>query len=269
MSSKMRAGVIAGGFFAALDVARVLSPHLTGILPESLVLLLTLLLALLEFFGLGIFSGVLAAIWLDMEDYGHQFAAGGFAGAIAALVVMVSDTVLSFLLMLTPQEQSNTFATQSLFSRASVTGQVISIAILVIIAVLAALIYTIITLVISGLTALIIASGKNMAALQSIIHAQEAQARQGNGLVPPTTDELGPLDPALLPYRRPEYSPFIDNQQQQIISPWQRRRLEREGKLPPEDASAGGSVPPQAGEQGPVYRVYPPPKWRGRGPTPH
>jgi hypothetical protein len=191
MSSKMRAGLIAGGFGAALDVARVLSPNLTGILPESLVLLLTLLLALLEFFGLGIFAGALAAIWLDMEDYGHQFAAGGFAGAIAALVVMVSETLLSFLLLLTPQGQSSTFVTQSLFSRASLTGQVISISIVVVVAVLAVLVYMIITLVMGGLTALVVASGKSVAALQSIIAARETQARQGDGLAPPPNDELG------------------------------------------------------------------------------
>lgn len=267
MSSKMRAGLIAGGFGAALDVARVLSPNLTGILPDSLVLLLTLVLAVLEVFCLGIFSGALAAIWLDMEDYGHQFAAGGFAGAIAALVVMASDTLLSFILLLLPQNQPATVATQSLFPKASLFGQVITVVtilIIVVVALLAALVYMIITLLISGMTTRIGAAGKGVEALRAMIAAQEEQARQSAGLAPPTNDELGLSDPALLPYRRPEYSPFIDNQkQQQIISPWQRRRLEREGKLPPEDASYGGGSAPQAGgQQGPVYRVYPPPKWR-------
>jgi hypothetical protein len=262
MSSKMRAGLIAGGFGAALDVARILSPHLIGLLPDSLVGLLTLLLAVLEVFFLGVFSGVLAAIWLELEDYGHQFASGGFAGAIAALVVMVSDTVLSFLLLLTPQEQSNTVATQSLFSRASLSGQIISVVIVIVIAVLAALIYMIITLVISGLTAMIAASGKSIEALQAIIDAQEAQTRQSAGQAGSPTNESETIDPALLPYRSPEYSPFVDNQQHVVISPWQRRRLEREGKLPPEDASSGEHGGAYAGEQGPVYRVYPPPKWR-------
>lgn len=267
MSSKMRAGLIAGGFGAAVDVARVLSPNLTGILPDSLVLLLTLVLAVLEVFCLGIFSGALAAIWLDMEDYGHQFAAGGFAGAIAALVVMGSDALLSFILLLLPQNQPATVATQSLFSKASLFGQVITVVtilIVVIVALLAALVYMIITLLISGMTTRISAAGKGVEALQAMIAAREEQARQSAGLAPPTNEELGPSDPALLPYRRPEYSPFIDNQQQQqpIISPWQRRRLEREGKLPPEDASSGGSSAPHPREQGPVYRVYPPPKWR-------
>jgi hypothetical protein len=269
MSSKMRAGLIAGGFGAALDVARVLSPHLTGILPDSLVLLLALILAVLEVFCLGIFSGALAAIWLDLEDYGHQFAAGGFAGAIAALVVMASDTLLSFILLQVPQDQPDTVAMQSLFSRASLAGQVITVVtilIIVVVVLLAALIYMIITLLISGMTTRIGAAGKGVEALQAMIAAQEAQARQGAGMPPPPTDEVGAFDPALLPYRRPEYSPFVNNPPPQVISPWQRRRLEREGKLPPEDASSGESAAPQPGQRGPVYRVYPPPKWRG--PTP-
>lgn len=260
MSSKMRAGLIAGGFFVGFLAVAI---GLLKIVP-SLAIVLIALAGLLDLFGVGIVSGILAAIWLDLEDYGSQFAAGGFAGAIASLVVYAGNIGLTGLLLLI--HQSNPADTYTLLGLSSLPlgGLVLIILIQVIVRLLLFLVYMVVSLVISGLTTRIVASGKSIKAVQAMIAAREEQARQSAGLVPPTNDDLGPSDPALLPYRRPEYSPFVDNQQQRqpIISPWQRRRLEREGKLPPEDASSGGSSAPQPGEQGPVYRVYPPPKWR-------
>ncbi|HEX6780045.1 MAG TPA: hypothetical protein VF099_17685 [Ktedonobacterales bacterium] len=259
MSSKMRAGLIAGCFFVAFIAVAI---GLLKILP-SLAIVLIALTGLLDFFCVGIVSGILAAIWLDLEDYGSQFAAGGFAGAIASLVVYAGNLGLTGLLLLIHQPNPTDSYSQLGLSSLSLGGQVLVIILQVIVRLLLFLIYMVASLVISGLTTRIVASGKSIKAVQAMIAAREEQARQSAGLAPPTNDELGPSDPALLPYRRPEYSPFVDNQQQQqVISPWQRRRLEREGKLPPEDASSGGSSAPQAGERGPVYRVYPPPKWR-------
>lgn len=262
MSSKMRAGLIAGSFFVGFAAVAI---GLLNVVP-SLAILLIAIVNLLDFFGIGIVSGILAAIWLDPEDYGSQFASGGFAGAIASLVVNIGSLGITGLLFLVHRPNPTDSYTQLNLSHLSLTGQVLIILLQIIVRLLLLLVYMVVALLISGLTTRIVASGKSIKALQAIIEAQDAQMRQSAGLAPPPIGEPETVDPALLPYRRPEYSPFVDNQQQQqVISPWQRRRLEREGKLPPEDAS-GGSGTPRAGKQGPVYRVYPPPKWRG--PTP-
>jgi hypothetical protein len=259
MSSKMRAGLIAGGFFvgfAALGIG------LLNVLP-SLAIVFIAIVSLLDFFGVGIVSGILAANWLDLEDYGSQFAAGGFAGAIASLVVNAGNLGFTALLFLVHKPNPTDAYTQlGLSSSLSLTGQAVIIIVQVVVRVLLLLVYMIISLLISGVTTRIVASGKSIQALQAIIDAQEAQAKQGMEQAGAPTNESETIDPALLPYRSPEYSPFVDNQQHVVISPWQRRRLEREGKLPPEDSSSGGNRGPHAGEQGPVYRVYPPPRWR-------
>lgn len=259
MSSKMRAGLISGGFFVgfaavAIGLLNVLSP---------LAIVLIALVNLLDIFGVGLLSGILAANWLDFEDYGSQFAAGGFAGAIASLVVNAGNLGFTGLLFLIHKPNPTDAYTQlGLSSSLSLTGQAVIIIVQVVVRVLLLLVYMVISLLISGATTRIVASRKSIAALQSIIDAQEAQAKQSVGQVGPPTHESETIDPALLPYRSPEYSPFVDNQQHLVISPWQRRRLEREGKLPPEDASSGEHRGPPAGERGPVYRVHPSPKWR-------
>ena len=262
MSSKMRAGLIAGGFFVGFAAVAI---GLLNVVP-SLAILLIAIVNLLDFFGVGIVSGILAAIWLDLEDYGSQFASGSFAGAIASLVINIGNLGITGLLFLVHRPNPTDSYTQLNLSSLSLTGQVLIILFQVIVRLLLLLVYMVVSLLISGLTTRVVASRKNLKALQAIIEAREAQAKQSVGQASPPTDELGTVDPALLPYRRPEYSPFVDNQQQQVISPWQRRRLEREGKLPAEDTSSGANGAPPVGQQGPVYRVYPPPKWRG--PTP-
>lgn len=262
MSSKMRAGLITGGFFVGFAAVAI---GLLTIVP-SLAILLIALVNLLDFFGIGIVSGILAANWLDLEDYGSQFASGGFAGAIASLIVNIGNLGITGLLFLVHQPNPTDAYTQLNLSQLSLTGQVLIILFQIIVRLLLLLIYMVVALLVSGLTTRLLASKKSLQALQAIVEAREAQERQSAGLPPSPTGEPEMIDPALLPFRRPEYSPFVSDQQQQpIISPWQRRRLEREGKLPPEDAS-GGRGAPRAGKQGPVYRVYPPPKWRG--PTP-
>ena len=259
MSSKMRAGFIAGGFFVGFAAVAI---GLLNVVP-SLAIVLIALVNLLDIFGIGIVSGILAANWLDYEDYGSQFAAGGFAGAIASLVISAGNLGFTGLLFLVHKPNPTDAYTQlNLSSSLSLTGQAILIIVQVVVRLLLLFVYMVVSLLISGATTRIIASGKNIEALQAIIDAQEAQTRERVGQAGNPTNEPEMVDPALLPYRSPEYSPFVDNQQHLVISPWQRRRLEREGKLPPEDASSGEHGGPPAGEQGPVYRVYPPPRWR-------
>lgn len=260
MSSKMRAGLIAGGFFVGFAAVGI---GLLNVLP-SLAIVFIAVVNLLDFFGVGIVAGILAANWLEFEDYGNQFAAGGFAGAIASLVVNAGNIGFTGLLFLIHKPNPTDAYTQlNLSSSLSLTGQALLIIIQVVVRLLLLLVYMIVSLLVSGVTTRVVASGKSLEALQAIIEAQEARAKQMAGPVGSPTNEPETIDPALLPYRRPEYSPFVDNGQQQVvISPWQRRRLEREGKLPPEDVSSGENRRPSAGEQGPVYRVYPPPRWR-------
>jgi hypothetical protein len=255
----MRAGLIAGGFFVGFAAVGI---GLLNVLP-SLAIVFIAVVNLLDFFGVGIVAGILAANWLEYEDYGSQFAAGGFAGAIASLVVNAGNIGFTGLLFLIHKPNPTDAYTQlNLSGNLSLTGQMLLIIFQIVVRVLLLLVYMVISLLIGGVTTRIVASRKSIQALQAIIDAQEAQAKQNMSQPDSSTNESETIDPALLPYRRPEYSPFVENQQQVVISPWQRRRLEREGKLPPEDASSGEQEGPSAGKQGPVYRVYPPPRWR-------
>jgi hypothetical protein len=242
MSSKMRAGLIAGGFFIAFTIAFILLLNflLLNFLP-SLAVSLIIFTGFAEFFGPPILAGFLAAAWLDVEEYGRQFAAGGFAGAIAALVLELGNLGLTAALLLVQQTNPADAPAQFVLSKLPLTGQVLAVVIVIVIRLILIFIYMMIALLIGGLTARIVGSGKGIQRLQQILEEQEAQMRRP---APP------PLDPSLVPYQRPEYSPFASNQPA-VLSPWQRRRLEREGKLPGEGVMPGGGGLPETRQSGP------------------
>lgn len=231
MSSKMRAGLVAGGFFIAFTIAVILLLNflLLNVLP-SLALLVAIVTIPAGFFGPPILAGVLAAAWLDLEEYGRQFAAGAFAGAIAALVSELGSLALTAALTLVQKTNPADASAQFVLSNLPLTGQVLVVVITILVRLIVIFIYIMIALLISGLTAKIVGHRKGIQVLQRILEEQEAQMSRP---APP------PLDPSLVPYQRPEYSPFVSGKPT-VLSPWQRRRLEREGKLPEEAPGSQG-----------------------------
>ncbi len=230
MSSKMLAGLIAGGFGAALSVALVFTEMLSPF--YALLLMLTLL------FGLGMLSGALAAAWLDLADYGRQSAVGALAGLVAGAVTEVCDLVLRLVWGLIGQSSPTNALSSLIVSRLPASTGAALIAFLVIVNLVLYLVYLLIVVGISGLTTSLVGRAKTPQALQALLGEEEL-------LIAPSAAEIAgeePVDPALAPFLRPEYSPFVPQASAPPLSPWQQRRLERERQLSGED----GSLPAQA-----------------------
>ena len=219
MSSKMRAGLTAGGFGAALYIALILSFSFSSFFVPFLLIAL--------FFGLGVLAGALAAAWLDLADYGDQPSAGAFAGFIAAGVTELCDLVLRLVLAAIGKSSPTNVISNLLISRLPLETRVAFILFLIVINLVLYIMYLLIVVSISTLAAGILGRAKNTAALAAMMSAQEQSISGGRAALP--VEEL--LDPALLPFQRPEYSPFINDSPPLPLPPWQRRRLEREGKL--------------------------------------
>ncbi|HEY7349334.1 MAG TPA: hypothetical protein VH599_13555 [Ktedonobacterales bacterium] len=260
MSLKMLAGLVAGGFGAALSIGLVLSSLSFPVLAAYLALALL--------FGLGLFSGVLAARWLDLADYGHQPSAGAFVGLVAAGVTEVIDLILRLVFAAINKASPTTVLSNFIVSRLPVSTQVAHIILLIIVNLILYLIYLLIVVAISSSVTSVVGRAKTAQALQTMLDAREQALL-------PDADDAPEMDPALLPFMRPEYSPFVSEAPPPPVSPWQQRRLEREGQpfdkgrqLNPRRSQPGGTNPPGAPARGmtpgsaqprPMSRLRPPP----------
>jgi hypothetical protein len=223
MSSKMIAGLLAGGFGAALSVALVLSSLSFPVFASYLALALL--------FGLGVLSGALAARRLDLADYGHQSSAGAFAGLVAAGVTEVCDLILRLIFAVIGKASPTSVLSTLILSRLPISTEVALILLMVIVNLLLYLIYLLIVVGISSLAAEVFGRAKTPQALKALLEAQ------GLSDLPGAVDPLEePPDPALLPFMRPEYSPFVPDEPPPPLSPWQQRRLERERTLATQDS---------------------------------
>lgn len=220
MSSKMLAGLIAGGFGVALYVALIVSVSFSSLLAGCMTLALLL--------GLGVLAGALSASWLDLPDYGQQTSAGAFSGLVAAGITELCDLAFRLVMVAIGKPNPMNVISNLLVSRLPTDTEVAFILLLVIVNLLLYLIYLLVVVGISGLTAGLAGQAKSAEARTALIAAQEAEAFPNM----PADPEQELLDPALWPYQRPEYSPFIsDAPPPPPLPPWQRRRLEQEGGL--------------------------------------
>ncbi len=249
MSSKMFAGLVAGGFGIAL--------YVTSLFVALFSPLLGILLALALPPVLGVMAGVLTARWLDLEDYGHQSSAGALAGFIAAVATAVWDVVMRVVMALIDKATPSDALIRLVLSRLPASRAMLLILVLIIISLLLYLTYIMLIVGISALTASLAGYGKDVETLHAILAAQERQA------APPEPAEEA-MDPSLAPFMRPEYSPFVS--EPPVLSSWQRRRLERERKLRDADVTSGGAGVPGARRQGLASRSTPPS--RRQGPRP-
>jgi hypothetical protein len=197
MSSKMLAGLVAGGFGAALSVGLDLSASFSPQLAYSLALALL--------FGLGILSGVLAASWLDLADYGHQTSAGAFAGLIAAGVTELTDLILRLVFASISSTSPTSIFASLLSSRLPTSSDAARVLLMVLVNLLLYLVYLLILVGISGSAASFAGRAKSAEVLQAMLAEQE-QA------FPPDADEPRGVDPALLPFMSPAYSPFVSDE---------------------------------------------------------
>lgn len=247
MSSKMLAGLIAGGFGVALYIALIVSVSFSP--------LLTGCLALALFLGLGTLSGAFSAAWLELPDYGQQTSAGALSGLVAAGITELCDLAFRLVMVAIGKPNPTNLVSNVIVSRLPVGTEVAFILLLVVVNLLLYLIYLLLVVGISGLTAGIVGSAKSHEALKAMIAAQEQAALPG---MPASPDEE-PLDPALWPYQRPEYSPFISAAAPPPpLPPWQRRRLEQEG-LRADEQDQAWSSPAQGvipGENTPLSQNY-------------
>ncbi|HEU5369754.1 MAG TPA: hypothetical protein VFU69_14875 [Ktedonobacterales bacterium] len=236
MSSKMLAGLAAGGFGAALSIGLTISSQFS---PQ-----LAYFLALTLLFGLGALSGVLAAAWLDLADYGHQHAAGAIVGLVAAGLTEVADLVLRLLFATLSKASPTTMLANLLLSRLPASSDVARILFMIVINLLLYLLYLLVVIGISSAVASFAGRAKTAEALQNLLHVRQSPLPRD-----PSGEDL--LDPALLPFMRPEYSPFVSDAPPVPVSSWQQRRLER-GGLPP------GKSAPLAGKSSPLPRTSAP-----------
>jgi hypothetical protein len=214
MSSKMLAGLVAGGFGAALSIGLTLSVHFSS--------QLTYFLAVILFFGLGALSGLLAAAWLDLPDYGHQQAAGAMAGLVAAALTEVSDLVLRLLFASISSASPTSVLSNLVMSRIPAPDDAARILFMVIINLLLYLLYILIVIGISGAVASLAGRAKTSEALQALLEAHQRP-------LPRDASEEDLVDPALLPFMRPEYSPFVEEQPPIPVPLWQQRRTAPNG----------------------------------------
>jgi len=233
MSAKMRAGLLAGGFGVAFEVGVFLLSTLGVPASRLLALLLAaffLLLYLVIFFGPPILAGIMAAAWLDLEDYGRQFSVGAFAGVVVALMIGACSLILNFIQSVIQLSDPPAAQLNAVIQEIPLVDKIPGITFVIILYALGFLIFLGIMMLISGITAKIVGAGKGLGTIQRMLEEQEAEM---NKPLPP------PIDPSLAPYQRPEYSPFA-SEHEVMLSPWQRRRLEREGKLPDEEPGSQG-----------------------------
>jgi hypothetical protein len=239
MSSKMRAGLAAGGFGAALSIGLTISSQVS---PQ-----LAYFLALALLFGLGALSGMLTVAWLDLADYGRQPASGAIVGLIAAGLTEVADLVLRLLFATLSKASPTSTLANLLASRLPASSDAARILFMIVINLLLYLLYLLIVIGISSAVASFAGRAKTAEALQDLLHV-----RQGPLSLDPSEEDL--LDPALLPFMRPEYSPFAEDAQPVPVSPWQQRRLEREALPPGRSNPLPRSSAPLAGRSNPLPR---------------
>lgn len=165
MSSKMLAGLVAGGFGAALSIGLTLSAHFS---PQ-----LAYFLALALLFGLGALSGVLAAAWLDLPDYGRQQAAGAITGLVAASLTEVCDLILRLVFASISSASPTSVLANLLVSLLPAPDDVARILFMVIVNLLLYLVYLLIVIGISGAVASLVGRAKSAEALQALLDAQQ------------------------------------------------------------------------------------------------
>ncbi len=237
MSSKMLAGLVAGGFGVALSIGLALSPSFSS--------QLTYFLALALLFGLGIFSGILAVNWLDLDDYGHQPAAGAIAGLVAAGLTEVCDLILRLVFASLSKTSPTSVLANLVMSRLPTPSDVARLFFMVLVNLLLYLMYVLIVIGISSAIASFAGRAKSVEALQALLEAQQRSLPRD-----PSEEDL--VDPALLPFMRPEYSPFIAEEPPIPVPTWQQRRTAPKGALPNEQYPFPRKSNPLPGRQGPL-----------------
>jgi hypothetical protein len=237
MSSKMLAGLGAGGFGAALSIGLIVSSQFS---PR-----LAYFLAIALLFGLGVLSGVLAAAWLEMADYGRQPTAGAIVGLVAAGLTEVADLVLRLVFASLSKASPTTVLANLLVSRLPATSDAARILFMVLINLLLYLIYLLTVVGASSAVASFVGRAKTPEALEELL-----QARQRPLLYDSAEEDL--LDPALLPFMRPEYSPFVAEEPPAPMTPWQQRRLEQAGLPPGRSAPLASRSNPLPGRSAPL-----------------
>jgi hypothetical protein len=260
MSSKMLAGLIAGGFGAALSIGLTLSPSFSSELASFLALALL--------FGLGVFSGVLAVGWLDLPDYGHQPAAGALAGLVAAGLTEVCDLLLRLVFASLRKTSPTSVLANLVLSRLPTPSDAARLFFLVLVNLLLYLLYALIVIGISAAIASFAGRSKSVEALEALLQGQQRLLSRD-----PSEEDV--VDPALLPFMRPEYSPFVPEEPPIPVPPWQQRRSRLEGTLPDEQHPRAGKSNPLVSRQGSLpggdqrfpERNMPPPVQRSQ-PTP-
>ncbi len=211
MTSKMHAGLVAGGFGAALAIGLVLSA------PFSPRLAYVLSIALL--FGLGMLSGLLAAHWLDLSDYGRQHAAGAVAGLVAAGLTEVADLFLRVVFASMSRTSPTTVLSNLLLSRIPGSSGAAAVLMMIVVNLLLYLVYLLIVTGTSSAFASVFGRAKSAEALQALLEERQLAFFEGDEDAEPVG-----VDPALLPFMRPEYSPFVPEEPPVTIPPWQQRR---------------------------------------------
>ncbi|HLW01764.1 MAG TPA: hypothetical protein VKT82_24125 [Ktedonobacterales bacterium] len=219
MSSKMLAGLVAGGFGAALAIGLTLSTSFSSELAY--------VLALALLFGLGMLSGLLATAWLDLADYGHQPAAGAIAGLVAAGLTEICDLILRLVFASISKTSPTSMLANLVLSRMPAPSDAAYLMFLVVVNVLLYLLYLLIVTGISSAVATFAGRAKSLEALSALLEAQQRPLPRD-----PLAEDL--VDPALLPFMRPEYSPFVPEEPPIPVPPWQQRRSRPSGSLPSE-----------------------------------
>lgn len=221
MTSKMHAGLVAGGFGAALAIGLVLSA------PFSPQLAYVLSLALL--FGLGALSGLLAVQWLDLSDYGRQHVAGAIAGLVAAGLTVVADLVIRMVFASISRTSPTSVLANVILSRIPLASEAVAVLLMFVVNLLLYLVYVLIVIGISSAVASISGRAKTPEALQTLLAARQQSFFEDEDEAEPSE-----VDPALLPFMRPEYSPFVPEEPPVTVSPWQQRRSRPTGGPGPE-----------------------------------
>jgi hypothetical protein len=260
MTSKMHAGLVAGGFGAALAIGLVLSA------PFSPQLAYILSIALL--FGLGVLSGLLAAQWLDLSDYGRQHAAGAIAGLVAASLTEVADVFLRVVFASISRTSPTSVLANRVLSRIPATSEAAAVLMMMVVNLLLYLVYLLIVIGISSAVASVSGRAKSAEALQALLEERQPGFFEDEDAAP------ADVDPALAPFMRPEYSPFVPEEPPITAPPWQQRRSRPTGYSPEgqERFAESDRLPPAPrGQTTPRRSVsggFSPSGVPARGPTP-
>jgi hypothetical protein len=237
MSSKMLAGLVAGGFGAALAIGLTLSTSFSS--------QLAYFLALALLFGLGALSGILATAWLDLADYGHQPAAGALAGLVASGLTEICDLILRLVFASISKASPTSMLANLVLARMPAPDGAAYFTFLVLVNVLLYLLYLLIVTGISGAVASFVGRAKSLEALHALLEAQQRPLPRD-----PAGEDL--VDPALLPFMRPEYSPFVPEEPPITVPPWQQRRSRPSGALPDEQPPLPRRSNPLPGRPGAI-----------------